>query len=404
MTSPAWVTEPLGALCDITIGRTPRRAEPRYWRDGTLPWLSIADMAQGVDLVETRERITEEAVAECGGRLVAPGTLVMSFKLSVGKLGFVRVPMYTNEAIAALPVRAGKRLDPRFLHRALQFARLADGADRAAKGLTLNSEKLARIPVSYPRDVAEQLRIADVLDTADRIRLRRAEGAALAEQLQNSSFLELVGPRAAGYAGWPVHTIESLAAKTPNAMRTGPFGSDLRHSEFVDDGIAVLGIDNAVQNTFAWGERRYITPEKYERLRRYTVFPGDVIVTIMGTTGRSAVVPDDIPLAITTKHLATITVDRRCAEPEFVSQALFRHPDVLRQISSANRGAIMAGLNLGLIKDLRVRVPPLEHQQKFSRLARRIRTLKEKLEQSGLEEELFRSLAAQLCAAEGASC
>ncbi len=146
------------------------------------------------------------------------------------------------------------------------------------------------------------------------------------------------GPRPTATRRGRKWSFKSFAAPGPGAMRTGPFGSDLRHSEFVDAGVAVLGIDNAVRNRFAWDERRYITKEKYERLKRYTVQPHDVIVTIMGTTGRSAVVPDDVPLAITTKHLATITVNRKLAEPEFVAQAIRRHPALLGQIQQANRG------------------------------------------------------------------
>jgi type I restriction enzyme S subunit len=268
----------------------------------------------------------------------------------------------------------------------------------AAKHMT-GSAGQKRVPASYLKqaklplvDPNEQRRIADILDKADAIRRKRNEAVALTEELLRSAFLNMVGPGARDYAQWPVRTIESFAAQKPNSMRTGPFGSDLLHSEFVDEGIAVLGIDNAVQNRFAWSERRFITREKYERLRRYTVFPNDVIVTIMGTTGRSAVVPDDIPTAITTKHLATITLDRDQAEPEFVSQALFRHPEVLRQIAAANRGAIMSGLNLGLIKALRIPIPPPTTQREFTRATHRIRGLAARMEAGGDAEMLFSSL------------
>jgi type I restriction enzyme S subunit len=117
---------------------------------------------------------------------------------------------------------------------------------------------------------------------------------------------------------WEPFSIESLAKDERGSIRSGPFGSALLHSEFVDEGIAVLGIDNAVKNNFQCAERRFITREKYEELRRYRVCPKDVIIAIMGTTGRSAVVPDDIREAITT---VSITCDLHKVLPEVFSFA-----------------------------------------------------------------------------------
>jgi len=217
----------------------------------------------------------------------------------------------------------------------------------------------------------EQKRIAAILDKADAIRRKRAEALRLADDFLKSAFLDLVGPGAKSYESWPEKTIAELAASHRGAMRTGPFGSNLRHSEFVDEGIAVLGIDNAVNNRFEWAQRRFITEEKYEELEQYTVFPGDVIITIMGTTGRTAVVPEDIPTAISTKHLATITPNRKLVHPQFIAFSVRENPDVLHQIAMASKGAIMDGLNLTIIKELRLRVPPLEVQEQFETLVTR---------------------------------
>jgi type I restriction enzyme S subunit len=225
----------------------------------------------------------------------------------------------------------------------------------------------------------EQRRIAAILDKANAIRRKREEEIGLMEEFLRSAFLEIVGPGASDYEKWPVDTIAGLALDKKNSMRTGPFGSDLRHSEFVDKGIVVLGIDNAVKNYFDWGERRFITTEKYEKLKRYRIFPGDVIITIMGTTGRSAVVPDDIPLAITTKHLAAITLNRELTHPEFIVYAIHDHPEILHQIERAQRGAIMNGLNLTLIKELHFRVPPLPIQEHFASIVHKVRETLNKL-------------------------
>jgi len=217
----------------------------------------------------------------------------------------------------------------------------------------------------------EQKRIAAILDKADAIRRKRAEALRLADDFLKSAFLDLVGPGAKSYESWPEKTIAELAASHRGAMRTGPFGSNLRHSEFVDEGIAVLGIDNAVNNRFEWAQRRFITEEKYAELERYTVFPGDVIITIMGTTGRTAVVPEDIPTAISTKHLTTITPNRKLVHPQFIAFSVRENLDVLHQIAMASKGAIMDGLNLTIIKELRLRVPPLEVQEQFETLVTR---------------------------------
>lgn len=388
----SWPEEKLGNLCRILIGRTPSRDNSSYW-NGNHTWLSISDM-NGMRLVsKSREGITDLAVTESGCRLVPAGTVLLSFKLSIGKLAVAGVPLYTNEAIAALPIIDQRKLDRDYLYWALGNVNLVRGSDRAAKGMTLNKAKLEEVLIPVP-PLNEQRRIAAILDKADTIRRKRQQALGESEELEQALFLSVVGPNAEGYGNWQAVTFEDLAKSGKGAMRTGPFGSDLRHSEFVDEGVAVLGIDNAVQNRFAWGERRFITPEKYEKLTRYTVFPGDVIVTIMGTTGRSAVVPDDIPLSITTKHLATITADRTKAEPEFLSNALHRHPAVLSQIKKANKGAIMDGLNLGIIKSLQIPLPPIEVQRQYVADLGRIRALQAKMQKDRLEAgSLFASLS-----------
>jgi type I restriction enzyme S subunit len=261
------------------------------------------------------------------------------------------------------------RVDSKFLYywvRTPPFVRamVARSTGASYPAITENAVRESRIPLP---PLAEQGRIAAMLDKADAVRRKRRESLRLLNDLLHSAYMTIVGPAATQYDTWPQVEIADLGAG-PDSMRTGPFGSALRHSEFVDSGIAVLGIDNAVQNRFAWGERRLITREKYEKFERYRVHPGDVIVTIMGTTGRSAVVPDDIPIAISTKHLAVITVDCARVHPMFVSHAIHSDPTVLAQVRAENRGAIMSGLNLGIIKRLRLRVPPVTAQLRFAAL------------------------------------
>lgn len=188
---------------------------------------------------------------------------------------------------------------------------------------------------------------------------------------------------------WDTVNIEDICSD----MRTGPFGSALHHDEFVDNGIFVLGIDNAVENKFSYNRMRYITEEKYQKLKRYTVKPLDVIITIMGTVGRSAVIPKDIPLAINTKHLACLTLKNELADPYFLANAFQIHPEIIAQMHMNSKGAIMDGLNLTIIKHLRFKLPPLDLQQSFAAFVHEIDKSKFATQKALTEtQQLFDSL------------
>jgi type I restriction enzyme, S subunit len=271
-----------------------------------------------------------------------------------------------------IPIEPRPGMDRRYLAlylRGREFVRtttLRSRGDLPRVGI----RTLGQIPIPVPPP-SEQQRCIEMLELADEAIRRARHAHRQTEELARRVYRSIVGPAHPAYATWVRKRIRDLATPEPGSIRTGPFGSTLRHSEFVRDGVAVLGIDNAVQNRFAWGERRYISERKYAELRRYTVKPGDVIVTIMGTTGRAAVVPDDIPSAISTKHLATITPDRTQIEPEFLAGAIQYDSAVRSQVPS-NRGAIMDGLNLGIVKDLLIAVPPIDLQRRFVEAMRAI--------------------------------
>lgn len=265
------------------------------------------------------------------------------------------------------PIKPSAQLIRRFLFYWLTDQQTVGAINETCTGARMpraNVSELMTFPLPLP-PLEEQQRIVAVLDEAFE-GLTRARAHAEAN-LQNArelfdkrltrAFIEVEGD-----ANTSTTTVAEVANPRKGSIRTGPFGSQLLHSEFTESGIAVLGIDNAVKNEFRWSRYRFISPEKYADLRRYTVFPGDVIITIMGTCGRCAVVPDDIPTAINTKHLCCITLDQTKCLPDYLHCYFLHSPTALEYLAQNATGSVMDGLNMGLIKELPVRVPSLEHQ------------------------------------------
>jgi type I restriction enzyme S subunit len=160
-----------------------------------------------------------------------------------------------------------------------------------------------------------------------------------------------------------VAELEDFASGQRGALRSGPFGSALLHSEFVIEGIPAIGIQDVQENRFELTRRWNVTPEKAEELRRYTIKPRDILVTVMGTLGRACVVPDDIPRMVSTKHVWTVTIDQTRAEPKWVSYWLNFSSLVRDDLLGQGTGTAIPGLNGEKIRALFLPDIPLLDQQ-----------------------------------------
>ncbi|HZL19977.1 MAG TPA: restriction endonuclease subunit S [Polyangia bacterium] len=157
--SGKWKTTRLGEICEIAMGRTPPRLNPAFWGQGHV-WLSIADL-RGKVVAASKEEIT--ALAAAGMQVIPKNTLLMSFKLSIGRLCFAGCDLYTNEAICSF---SRLRADADFLYYVLSRTDFSLYGKQAVKGYTLNKESLGLVEVRLPSDT-EQTAIAAVLSDMD---------------------------------------------------------------------------------------------------------------------------------------------------------------------------------------------------------------------------------------------
>ena len=114
------IIKPFGDIFDLSLGRTPSRSNPSYW-NGTYPWVSIADMSRNKYISHTKEHITSDAIFDTNIPIVKKGTVIMSFKLSIGKVCITDIDLYTNEAIMAFSPKPHYQIFPEFLYYYLTF-------------------------------------------------------------------------------------------------------------------------------------------------------------------------------------------------------------------------------------------------------------------------------------------
>lgn len=319
-----------------------------------------------------------------------PTVLITCRGATCGSINISDPKSYVNGNAMALD-NLSEEVDLYYLKYYLEYRKLDDVISGSAQP-QITGKGLSKVKIPLP-PLDQQKNIATILDAADACRQKTKALIEKYDELTQSLFLDMFGVNERNLNNWKEVTIQDISADHKGSMRTGPFGSDLLHSEFVSDGIPVLGIDNAVLNKFQWKERRFITLEKYQKLKRYTIFPKDIIVTIMGTVGRVAVIPDNIGTAINTKHLAAITLNREVASPDFIAFSILNDQYIKHQIKSQGKGAIMDGLNLTIIKGLKLFLPQIELQNQFTERVQAIEAQKEQAQASLAQaEDLFNSL------------
>ena len=163
-----WKVVSFDDVMDIEIGGTPSRNNPAYWdheKNTENRWISISDLQSPV-IGETKEHISDLGVKNSNAKLIPAGSIVMSFKLTIGRTAVLRKDCYTNEAVCALLPKDEKLLLKDYLLQALPYVNYEKEIDRAVKGKTLNKKKLRNLKLTLP-PYEEQRRIADVLSTLD---------------------------------------------------------------------------------------------------------------------------------------------------------------------------------------------------------------------------------------------
>lgn len=254
-------------------------------------------------------------------------------------------------------------IDPAyFAHffRTREYRRRVSALAAGANINNLRNEHLDefKIPVL---PLAEQRRIAVILDKADTLRAKRRAALAQLDTLTQSIFLDIFGDPATNPKGWPIAHLKDCTGK----IQIGPFGSLLHQEDYVADGIPLVNPKHIQNGVIVIAGSESVTPLKYAELSVYHLRPGDVVMGRRGEMGRCAIVEmGSGPLLCGTGSLF-IRPDSSRATSLFLFASLSSRA-LKSKLERLALGQTLPNLNTGIVEQLAIPLAPIKLQLEFA--------------------------------------
>ena len=366
----------LEELFDLQMGKTPARNNPRYWGTTDNKWISIADLSKcGKYIKETKEYLSDVAIAESGISQIPANTVIMSFKLSIGKTAITYEPMYSNEAIMSFRDKHFVDLLPEYIYYLLVAHNWDEGTNKAVMGKTLNKATLSKVKV-HIHPLEKQEEIVSILNKlTDAIQEHQQQLQKL-DELIKSRFIEMFG-------------IINEEVPLSYYIASLNAGKSLASEEESTNKVLKTG---AVTYDYFDATQTKNLPRDYEPQENHRVNAGDVIISRMNTAelvGAAAYVWN-VPEHIYLPDRLWKAEIKGTANPIFLWQVLIQSStkENIRRIASGTSGSMKNISKLGLI-EIRVVKAPIELQNQFAAFVQQVDKSKVVVQKSLDETQLL---------------
>lgn len=206
-----WRTVRLDECADIVAGATPSTSVQEYW-NGDICWATPKDLSDldGPEISDTPRKLTPAGLRNCAATILPAGSVLFSSRAPIGHVAVNTVPMATNQGFKSF-VPKPERTCPKFLYWWLRTNRsYLESLGNGATFKEVSKSVVSRIEIPLP-PLAEQRRIAEVLDRAEALRAQRRAALAELDALPKSLFLDLFGDPITNPKGWPIKTLADTA-------------------------------------------------------------------------------------------------------------------------------------------------------------------------------------------------
>lgn len=353
-------------IFDLQMGKTPSRSNLEYWNTTDYKWISIADLTKTSKYIfETKEYLSKSAIKDSGIKVIPANTVVMSFKLSIGKTAITKEDMYSNEAIMAFKDKHVINIIPEYIFYLFKYKNWEECSNKAVMGKTLNKATLSEIEVEIC-SIEKQRQIVNILDKIMSAVDGRKQELQLLDELIKARFVELFE------CGDHEIVKASDVCDFITKGTTPPTGEITE--EYENGKIPFLKVYNlSFTGEMLFDENpQYILAETHNgKLARSKVYPNDVLMNIVGPPlGKFTLVTDEFEEWNINQAIAIFRAKERIL-PRFLLHALMQ-PKVLEPFIGQAVGIRQQNLSLEQCRNLQFPLPSLEEQKSFVEFAEQL--------------------------------
>lgn len=349
-----------------------------------MPLIRIRDVVRGYSETYTTEEYKSEYIVHENDLLIG-----MDGEFNIAKWG--KTPALLNQRVCRLAPKDSIDKDYLFYFMPIALKRIEEKTPFVTvKHLSAKELNKIEIPVL---SLEEQRKIAETLSKVDELIAFREQQLAKLDELVKSQFTEMFGDPINNPMKWIVSKIEDIAAQEKNALKAGPFGSALKKEFYVRSGYKIYGQEQVICGDASFGDY-YIDEEKYKELKNCAVQAGDILISLVGTYGKTLIMPDNYEAGIINPRLMKITLNKNKVTPIYFKY--YFESNALKASMDANtHGGTMGILNLGIIRQMKIQVPPLSLQNQFAAFVERVDQQKQTVQQSLEKLELMKKALMQ---------
>ncbi|MCY6494579.1 restriction endonuclease subunit S [Leptolyngbya sp. GGD] len=355
----------ISSFCKTGSGTTPSRNKQDLYYGGSIPWVKSGELRESV-IAQTEETVTEQALAETPLKIAPKGSILIAmYGANVGRVGILGVEATTNQAVCHI-VPDQDKADSRYLFHILR-QKLPEFISKSVGGAqpNISQQIIRRTEIPLP-PIAEQKRIAAILDKAEELRGLRRKALGELDAIVQSNFLEMFGDPETNPKGWEKGSLGDIATFVGG-------GTPKRERPEYFEGSICWATSKDMKSEFLDDTQEHITPQAIEESATNLVPIGTILIVV-----KSKILAHSLPVAITRiptcfgQDIKGIKISERCTVP-FVATAL-RYGK--RWLLERARGINTEGLTLDHLKSFPLILPPLPLQQEFARQVEAIEQLK----------------------------